>query len=59
MSKAVEYRISNRDEETDCGYCGCPLYVGDSAYEAGDKAFCSPACYDDLQRQRLMPSNAA
>lgn len=38
------YRISRRDEEADCGYCGCPLFVGDQAYEYGLAVYCSLEC---------------
>lgn len=38
------YRIRNRLEECQCGFCGYPLYVGDVAYEYVSEAFCSVTC---------------
>lgn len=39
-----QYRISNRLESADCGFCGCPLIPGDSAYEYVGEVFCSTTC---------------
>lgn len=38
------YRIKHHTEEASCGYCGCPLYVGDTAFEYVNEAFCSRTC---------------
>lgn len=39
-------RIRNRGEETECAFCGFPLYVGDSAELRAEQVLCSPACAD-------------
>jgi hypothetical protein len=31
--ESAKYTISGRLEETECDYCGCPLQVGDIAFE--------------------------
>jgi len=38
------YRIRHHTEETICSHCGCPLYVGDFAFEYAGEAYCSPRC---------------
>ncbi len=38
------YRIRNHTEEAPCGFCGCPLYAGDDAYEYVGEVFCSVSC---------------
>lgn len=38
------YRIRQRLEEADCGFCGCPLFVGDEAFEYVGEVFCSTHC---------------
>ena len=38
------YVIRHHSEETDCDWCGFPLYVGDSALESADRIFCSSGC---------------
>lgn len=38
------YRISNHREECQCWQCGCPLYVGDFAYEYVNAVYCSLTC---------------
>ena len=38
------YTIHDRSEETDCSYCGMPLYVGDKAVDADIDVFCSEIC---------------
>jgi hypothetical protein len=40
----VRYRLSNRQEVDDCGFCGCPLDVGDYAFEYVGEVFCSTSC---------------
>ena len=41
----AKYKIQSREEETFCQYCGCPLLVGDIAYEnAASDPFCSTTC---------------
>lgn len=40
----VQYRIQQRDEECECSFCGCPLYVGDEAFEYVGGAYCSVSC---------------
>lgn len=40
----ASYRINRHTEESACCYCGCPLYVGDTAFEYVDEAFCSRTC---------------
>ena len=44
------YRISRRNEECDCCYCGCPLFVGDTVHadEGGINVTCSQTCWDLL-----------
>ena len=44
---AERYRISNRHEEADCNYCGCPLFVGDIAFAADNAVYCSKKCIGD------------
>jgi len=39
------YRIRHHTEEAICGHCGCPLYVGDFAFEHAGEAFCSSRCF--------------
>lgn len=41
---AASYRINHHNEEASCGHCGCPLYVGDTAFEYVGEAFCSRTC---------------
>ena len=38
------YRIRHLSEEAECCDCGCPLYVGEAAYEYAGAAFCSVRC---------------
>lgn len=38
------YRVQNPSEEGQCCFCGCPLYVGDDAYDYVGEMFCSTAC---------------
>jgi hypothetical protein len=38
------YRIRRYTEEADCNYCGCPFYVGDTAYEYCQAVYCSITC---------------
>ena len=38
------YRISGRQEEGDCCYCGAPLFNGETAYEYASSMFCSVNC---------------
>ena len=38
------YRINRHTEEASCCYCGCPLYVGDTAFEYVGETFCSRTC---------------
>jgi hypothetical protein len=38
------FRIRRQNEECDCCFCGCPLYVGDDAFEYVGEAFCSITC---------------
>jgi hypothetical protein len=45
MTKIIT--IQNTSEETDCNYCGMPLYTGDEAVLWDDKVFCSPTCRSD------------
>ncbi len=41
----MRYRIHDHTEETDCDYCGAPLYVGDKAVEdSRGMVFCSDTC---------------
>lgn len=40
----TSYRIRNKSESADCGYCGCPLIPGDQAYEYVGEVFCSTTC---------------
>ena len=41
----MTYRIHDHTEETDCEYCGRPLYVGDRAVEdSRGMVFCSDTC---------------
>ena len=37
-------RIKHHTEEASCGFCGCPLYVGDTAFEYAGEVFCSKTC---------------
>jgi hypothetical protein len=39
-----KYPIRNRTEETTCDYCGCPLFVGEDAFEYVNEVFCSRHC---------------
>lgn len=47
------YRICRRIEEADCGECGCPLQVGDQAYEYVGGIFCSVNCCRASRRAKL------
>ncbi|MBX3439814.1 MAG: hypothetical protein KF861_20155 [Planctomycetaceae bacterium] len=38
------YRVNGRQEETECGFCGAPLFHGDDAYEYVNEIFCSISC---------------
>jgi hypothetical protein len=38
------YRVSGRNEEGDCNYCGFPLFSGDEAYEYVGGMYCSVSC---------------
>lgn len=38
------YRILRPVDEAGCDDCGCPLYVGDSAYEFAGAVYCSVTC---------------
>jgi hypothetical protein len=38
------YTIKDRSEESECQYCGYPLYVGDRAMEHNDGVYCSKTC---------------
>ena len=38
------YRLQHYTHETTCDGCGCPLYVGDTAYATQEAVYCSPAC---------------
>lgn len=40
----TRYGINCPCEEAACGYCGCPLYVGDWAWEYAFNVFCSKTC---------------
>ena len=40
----TRYRISHHTEEATCEWCGCPLYVGDWAYEYVLSVYCSKVC---------------
>lgn len=40
----ARYVIRRQAEECECSFCGCPLYVGDAAFEYVGGAFCSVAC---------------
>jgi len=39
-----KYEIRHSTEETDCDWCGMPLYVGDTAWEQAGRAYCSRHC---------------
>ena len=39
-----KYRISNPTEETECGFCGCPTFLGEKAYLYLSDVFCSRYC---------------
>ena len=38
------YRIRRHTEECSCDYCGCPLFVGEFAYNYVNSPFCSITC---------------
>ena len=42
------YKIKDRYQETDCEYCGYPLYTGDTAYQAESTVisgiYCTLSC---------------
>ncbi len=40
----ASYRINRHTEEAACCYCGCPLYVGDTAFDYVGEVFCSRTC---------------
>jgi Zn-finger protein len=55
------YRINGRLEETDCDWCGCPLFHGDTAVQDGDtwSVYCSRTCHRrhaDHDKGLLLPS---
>lgn len=39
-----KFAIRHHTEEAECNFCGCPLYVGDEAYEYVSDVFCSVTC---------------
>jgi hypothetical protein len=39
-----KYRVSHISEEGSCGFCGCPLYVGDDSFDYVGEMFCSIYC---------------
>ena len=40
----TRYRINHHTFEATCGWCGCPLYVGDWAFEYVGGVYCSKTC---------------
>lgn len=38
------YRIRRQAEESACGFCGCPLFLGEEAFEYVGEVFCSTHC---------------
>ncbi len=38
------YRISSLADPSECGFCGCPVFVGDQAFEYVGEVFCSTTC---------------
>mgnify|MGYP001277200601 CR=1 FL=1 len=42
MKSIREYTIRAHRWETECGWCGAPIFYGDTAYEA--VGVCSPCC---------------
>ena len=40
------YVIRHHSEETDCDWCGWPMYGGDAAHYAREHVFCSSECVD-------------
>lgn len=38
------FSVGQPADEGECCFCGCPLYVGDTAYEYGRSMFCSITC---------------
>ncbi len=49
----TKYTIKKRNEETECCYCGYPLYVEDTAYLSKDerRVYCSKVCGQALERE--------
>ena len=49
------YTIEHHTEEAVCGYCGCPLYVGDFAWmdRHGGPVVCSTQCGVNCEVRRL------
>ncbi len=39
-----KYRIGNPTEETECSFCGCPIFQGEPAYLYLSEVFCSRHC---------------
>jgi hypothetical protein len=39
-----QYRIGNPTEETECSFCGCPSFLGETAYSYLSDVFCSRHC---------------
>jgi ribosomal protein L24E len=45
-----KHTISNHHEETECAFCGAPIYVGETVYFIEDEptAVCSALCKREL-----------
>ena len=56
---AFKYKIKDRYQETDCEYCGYPLYTGDTAYQAESTVisgiYCTLSCARKDQEQNTAP----
>ena len=55
-AKAPRFQVTCRAEETDCGWCGAPIYYGDFIYQGLDDeydAYCSRSCRDTSDRHRV------
>ena len=40
-------KVGHHTGEGACTYCGCPLYVGDTAYDNDNGAYCTRSCARD------------
>lgn len=56
MKETTVYTILRPSEETECAWCGCPLDVGDTAFEGYyGEVTCGKGCARSWARAHVLP----